>query len=277
MKMRKKALIIAIILCCVLLDLILHAITSAFCTIPEYSDFSILVELIGIEGTAAVWALLAFSVSAIVFIKHQGLFPEKGIKKGFRYGGSIAVLWLLGMLEGVILFNNPFPNEFITGLSDAVPVLLMGVLLSLIVSEKNSDGIISKYLVNKQVFVVLIFAGVFTIGRYIMYITGLIRSGYTTNPMQTLIWTLSMGICIGIIFILLTDMNNFKNYIKKSIRFGLFIFGLNWIMFLVFMPVMFKGYITDSFLRAAIDILTTFTGSCLAFGLIVKTNKKGLV
>jgi hypothetical protein len=71
-----------------------------------------------------------------VFYRVQHNIPGVGLKKGLRYGFAIALLWLFAMLEGVSLFGNPAINEFVVGLSDAIPVLLMGILLSLFVVKK---------------------------------------------------------------------------------------------------------------------------------------------
>lgn len=113
----------AIIVICVVLDVGLHVATSAYSTIPETPNYSTLAKLLGTEATAILWALLAFSGVAYVFHRFQDTIPGVGFSKGLRYGSAIALLWLFAMLEGVSLFSNSVINEFVIGLSDAIPVL----------------------------------------------------------------------------------------------------------------------------------------------------------
>lgn len=61
------------------------------------------------------------------------------MKKGLRYGTAIALIWLFAMLEGMSLFGNPIINEFIVGLSDAIPVFVLSILLSKLQIESESD------------------------------------------------------------------------------------------------------------------------------------------
>ena len=66
--------------------------------------------------------------------------PGEGVKKGLRYGTAIALLWLFAMLEGVSLFGNPIIKEFIVGLSDAIPVFGLSILLSKLQTEKVGES-----------------------------------------------------------------------------------------------------------------------------------------
>jgi hypothetical protein len=70
------------------------------------------------------------------------------------------------MLEGVSLFGNPVINEFVVGLSDAIPVLLMGILLSLFVIKKAKNNEPKSLAFNQKLLTICVFSGIFTIGRY---------------------------------------------------------------------------------------------------------------
>ena len=129
--------VVAIILACVLLDIVLHIVTSSYSTIPENPNFSLVASILGTEITASLWALFAFSGVAFVYWNIKSEIPGEGVKKGLRYGTAIALLWLFAMLEGVSLFGNPIINEFIVGLSDAIPVFGLSILLSKLQTEKS--------------------------------------------------------------------------------------------------------------------------------------------
>lgn len=265
--MNKKQLLktASIVVFCVLLDIALHAVTSAYSTMPENADFSKLVELFGIEITAALWALLAFSGAAYIFHRVHSNIPGAGKAKGLRYGSAISLLWLFAMLEGVSLFGNPIINEFVVGLSDAIPVFLMGVLLNRFIVKRSKNSESERLTHSPNMKALYVFAGIFLIGRYIAYFTGLIKSGYQTSPLYTFLWTLLMGICIGAACILLENTGNVLSVKRKATRFGFFVFGVNWATFLVFMPLLFSGYIMDVLIRIILDIFIVTIGYLLVF------------
>lgn len=253
--MRKgyKIKVVAIVLACVLLDIVLHVVTSPYSTMPENPNFSLAASVLGTEITVSLWALFAFSGVAFVFLRIRHEIPGDGVRKGLRYGTATALLWICAMLEGVSLFGNPFIKEFVVGLSDAIPVFVLSILLSMLQTGKNEADLSVTYFLRQKVKAISIFAGIFLTGRYIAYFSGVIQSGNQTRPLQTFIWTLLMGIAIGASFVLLADNRNERSLKHRAVKFGFLIFGMNWSVFLVFMPFVFSGYIFDVFLRIIID------------------------
>ena len=243
-----------IVLGSVVMDILLHILTTPFSTMPENPDLSQAASILGIEVTAILWALLAFSCAAFVFFRIRKEIPGEGFLKGLRYGMAISLLWQFAMLEGVSLFGNAIINEFVVGLSDAIPVLVMSILLSMlpITTEKSLPNVSSTG--KQKIVTILIFAGVFLAGRYAFYLTGVLRSGYLLRTLQTLLWTLLMGAVIGIAFLLVLQRNS-RSLRLEAARFGCMIFGINWAIFLVFMPLLFSGYLADAFLRIIIDTI----------------------
>ncbi len=265
--MKKKRLLktMAVILLCVVMDIALHVLTSAFSTMPQNPNYSKFAQLFGAEITAALWALLAFSGAAFVFYRIQSDIPGAGIVKGLRYGASISLLWLFAMLEGVGLFGNAIRNEFVVGLSDAIPAFILGLLLSLTIDRKKEIPQSKQLAFRQKSLTVCVITGAFFAGRYLAYYTGAIQSGYQTNPLYTLLWTLLMGVCIGTVCILLGDAGNALPLKRRAAKFGFLVFGVNWAAFLVFMPFLFSGFITDVLCRVVIDTLLVTTGYYLAF------------
>lgn len=253
----------AIILICVLIDIALHSVTSAYSTMPENPNYSKLAALFGTEITATLWAVLAFSGGACVFYRLQSSIPGVGLSKGLRYGTAISLLWLFAMLEGVALFGNTIINEFIVGLSDAIPAYLLGILLSLSMKGKNSE--LKQLALSQKMRAVCVFTGMFFIGRYAAYFTGVIRLGYQTSPFYTVLWTLLMGACIGVACILLENSGNALYLKRRAAKFSMLFFGVNWATFLLFMPLLFSGFLTDVLSRIILDILLVTIGYYLAF------------
>ncbi len=265
MKIGEWVKMAAIIVVCVLFDIGLHLVTTVYSTMPENPNYSIVAKLLGTEITASLWALLSFSGAAYVYCRIRNAIPGEGVKKGLRYGSAIALLWLFAMLEGVPLFGNPIINEFVVGLSDAIPIFLMGILLSLLKAVKGENAAVEPFTLGQKMTAVSMFSGIFLIGRYISYFTGVIQSGYQTSPFYTFFWTLLMGACIGVVGILLGNTGNTLFLERRAVKFGFFIFGINWAAFLIFMPLLFSGYLIDVLSRIIIDILLVTIGYYLAF------------
>jgi hypothetical protein len=241
---------------------------------PNNPNYSIVAKLLGMEITASLWALLSFSGAAYVYCRIRNAIPGEGIRKGLRYGSAIALIWLFAMLEGVSLFGNPIINEFMVGLSDAIPVFLMGILLSLVKTEKTENIAVKPFTLGLKIKALAIFTGIFLIGRYIAYFAGVIQAGYQTSPAYTFSWTLLMGACIGAVCILLGNTKNPMLLKRNSVKFGLLIFGVNWAVFLVFMPLLFSGYLVDVLFRITIDILLVTIAYYLTFSNRIELKHK---
>lgn len=266
MKTGKWVKIVAVVVVCVLFDIALHLVTDAYSTMPENPNYSMVAELLGTEITVTLWALLAFSGAAYVHCRIRNTIPGEGVKKGVRYGSAIALIWLFAMLEGVSIFGNPIINEFVVGLSDAVPVFLMAILLSLLTAGGGENVTVQPFNLRQQMAAVSIFAVIFLIGRYAAYIMGVILSGYQTGPLYTFFWTLLMGACIGVVCMLLGNIGDRLSLERRAAKFGFLIFGVNWATFLLFMPLLFSGYLIDVLSRIVIDTLLVTIGYYLTFG-----------
>lgn len=266
MKTGKWVKIVAVVVVCVLFDIALHLVTNAYSTMPENPNYSMVAELLGTEITVTLWALLAFSGAAYVYCRIQNVIPGEGVRKGVRYGSAIALIWLFAMLEGVSLFGNPIINEFVVGLSDAIPVFLMAILLSFLSAGGGEIVTVQPLNLRQQIVAVSIFAVIFLIGRYAAYIMGVILSGYQTSPLYTFFWTLLMGACIGVVCMLLGNIGDTLSLERRAAKFGFLIFGVNWATLLLFMPLLFSGYLIDVLSRIVIDTLLVTIGYYLTFG-----------
>jgi hypothetical protein len=245
------------------LAIVLHAIVGNFIVDTDELSYGALGRTLGPEVIGSIWALLAFSASALVFYRYQPRIRGTGFWKGLRYGTAVAFLWLVGMLEGVSLFGNPLANEFLIGLSDALPMMIMSILLGLFVFRSNNSaaGYPSHVrLVPTLVTIILVFLA----GRYLGYISGIVNSGHSDYPVQTFVWTLLMGLSVGVAFLLLWDAALDASTIRTATRFGVWIFGVNWVVFMVFIPLLFEGVLVDFLARVSLDIVVVVFGCYMA-------------
>ncbi len=259
----KWLLFAASVLTGAVLAIILHAVVGSFVVVADELEFGVLGRALGAEVVASFWALLAFSGSAYVFYRYHQTIPGEGFWKGLRYGSAIGILWLVGMLEGVALFGNPIHAEFLVGLSDAIPVLIMSILLGVFVfgSGDPSTGLPGRV---QPVPTLLTIALFYLAGRYAGYLSGLIGSGHAEYPVQTFVWTLLMGLSAGVVFLLLWNATISSSRIRSAASFGFWIFGINWIVFMAFIALLFEGTLIDVATRVSLDIAAVILGCYVA-------------
>ncbi len=89
-------------------------------------------------------------------------------------------------------------HELLAGVFNALPLILLGLLLGIFTATDNARTVNKKSLIS---ILVVVFS--FTIGRYSAYTVMHIESAYSTKPLAALIWTLCMGLWIGVIYRLL--------------------------------------------------------------------------
>ena len=166
----------------------------------------------------------------------------------------MACFGFFAMLEGAALFGNSIIKEIVVGLSDAIPVFLLSIFLGYVKPCKGSATYSMTGPPVRKHKVIALFAAIFLAGRYLAYTTDLIKSGIQERPIGTFMWTLLMGIAIGTSFVWLEAYRRQKSFRRRVGEFTLCFFGMNWFAFLMFMPLLFSGYIMDVLIRMAIDI-----------------------
>ena len=247
---------ITIVVISSILAIILHGLTSDSSTVPKEANWSFFVNILGFPVTAALYFFIAFGVISYIFYRYEENITGQKIEKGIRYGIGIGLLWLWGMLEGVGIWGNSLKNELVTGICDFIPILVMSLLLGICTVKSN---IINKKKMptnlGNMFLTIFIFSAIFFIGRYVLYYTNTINSGYLTSPSFTFIWTILMGVCIGIAYILLGQTTQSSSPLLSALKFGVIVFGVNWLVFLIFIPLIFNDFLIDTTIRIASDIL----------------------
>jgi len=255
--MSRKIKYIGIVTFSAILCIFLHLITPLALTseTPE-NTLSALALLLGIPLTALLWAGIAYSCVAFVFYLIEDRIPGKKGARGFRYGISIGALWLLGYVMCVPKFGNPFLTEFVGGLCDAIPVVVMGWLLGLFTTKKDLTDTSNTYNKNQSVIGIVIFMLFFFIARVSSYFMNIIDIGFQVNTVYTLVWTIVMGFCLGIVYMLLGKTITSSSALVSASKFGFLLFGLTWGIFIMFFPLMLKGQLINTILMFLIDTLS---------------------
>lgn len=250
-----------IVLFCAALDMTIHALqsTSLAQVNPSYFlSHGLLVPAI------LVWELLAFGMLAAIFLLIEARLPGKGWQKGIMYGLSFGIMYQVGMFECVLLFHTKLLDEFFTGFSDFLPILILGLLLGIFTTR--SDTVQKK---RSHWLSILIVAFFFLAGRYFSYAFLHISSAYRSEPVGTLMWTLCMGLWVGAIYWMLQSGSKGKSIVLRALYFILIIYGPNWLINQSFMLTVI-AFSPDLFLRVAYDLVFIALGVVVSGQLLKK-------
>jgi hypothetical protein len=192
---------------------------------------------------------------------------------GLRFGISFALIYLVGMQE-IVVSASPFTAwgiDFIMyqlsmGLSDAIPVFLLCMMITYFTFNINSIKIYKHKLLN-SIIAIFIIAVVFTVVRITGYKIGMIESDFSVYSIQVFVWTLLFGITLGFIYIYLRPIYSKMNF--QTLKLSVITIGMNWIIFNSFIGLIFKGLMPQMLLRSIIDTISLFITSLLV-GKIIK-------
>jgi hypothetical protein len=271
--MKRTIKYIGIAIFSAVLCLFLHAITPAVLTSETPNDtLSELALFLGFPLTALLWACIAYSCLAFAFSRIRDRIPGKKGARGFRCGIAIGALWLLGYVMCVPKFGYLFAPEFVGGLCDAIPVVVMGWGLDLLTTQKDSTDI-ENTLNKTQLWIgIAVFNLVFFLARTVAYYMNIIDTGFRVNAAYTLIWTMVMGFCLGVLYILLGKAIRSSSTLVSAIKFGFLLFGVTWGIFILFFPMMLKGELTNTILMFLIDTISVTAAYYLSEILIFRSR-----
>ncbi|MGE5423354.1 MAG: hypothetical protein ACM3QW_08820 [Ignavibacteriales bacterium] len=272
--MNRKVKYIGIVIISTLLFITLHLITPPALTSDTPRDILSALSLsLGLPLTALLWAGIAYSCVAFGFSLIEDRLPGKNATRGLHYGVSIGTLWLMGYVMTVPMYGNPFIPEFVGGLCDAVPVVLMGWLLGLSSTKEGFESAENAFKNNESFVGIAVFVLVYSLIRIVAYHLNIIDTGFQTDPVYTLAWTIIMGLCLGITYSLLGKTARSSSHFVSAIRFGFLLFGLTWGSFILFLPLVLKGQLTNTILMFLIDTLSVSIAYYLSETLINRSPR----
>lgn len=215
-----------------------------------------------------LFGLLTYGLLAIVFVLVQGRLPGTRIMKGLLFGFLFGGMWIAYLLE-------PLPHS--EGLSlidvlaypiaDSMTLLLEGLLMGRFIAS-DSEGP-ETVCMSPCMLTIASVPVVFLAGRLLSYNVFHIYSSYAARPFDTMIWAAATGTWIGIMYLFLRQGIATKSLLAKAAYFGLIIYGIDYLMFNLFIPLVFDYQIwpigaflsyADMFLRITMDIMFVIAG-----------------
>jgi len=243
-----------------IIDIIIHALW-----VPLYNyDFpaSYFVKNKLFEPAAGTFLLIVFIFLAFVFDLIQDKLSGDRISKGLRFGIAFGGLWFFGLIGSSIFLGSPLAKELAMGVADGLPLLILGVLLGkLTATDCDRISSIRLAVYARSVTVIAIF---FIAGQYLAFVLiGGHFPNFNIGGIGAFLWTLIMGLWIGIMYCLLEDKTRTDYPIKKAFRFGGIVFGINWFFFNLFLFLIIDVPLLDPFILAGLNIVSVIIGSAV--------------
>jgi hypothetical protein len=215
-----------------------------------------------------LFGLFTYGLLAIVFILIQDRLPGTRMKKGLMFGLLFGGMWIVYLLEPLPhVEGSPLIDVLVYPAADGITLVLEGLLMGRFIAADSREY--GTLLISSNIVIIASVPIVFLAGRLLCYNVFHIYSSYATRSFATIIWAAATGIWIGIMYYFLRLGISEKSLLAKALYFGLIIFGIDYIMFNLFMPLVFEYQIwpigaflsyTDLFLRAANDIIFVTIG-----------------
>lgn len=260
--------IILISIACAIIDVIIHALWAPLYEYDFPASYFIKNGLFG--PAAAVSLIIIYIALAVVFDFIQENMPGKKLSKGFRFGISFGGLWFIGLPGTSIFFGSPMKHELLTGAADGLVLLLLGLLLGIFTATDNSHTANNK----QKIFIlpVIIIALFFIVGQYLAFIfIGKNAPHFCITGPAAFIWTLSLGLWMGIMYCMLEQGIKKYSLRKRSLWFGGLIIGINWLLFNLFIILILDVSLLDPVILAGLNILSVTIGM-LAFEKVKEKN-----
>jgi len=270
---RNRWKIFGIVLICTMLDIIAHQFGPDVFNVVGIPQ-SIIVKNGLFIPAVIIMFLITFGVLAVIFVLIQDNLQGTKIFKGFIYGLSFGCLWFIGMIEASLILGTPLKNELFTGMADGLPIILMGLLLGVFTGTDTAKNNIKKRS-NENIISIFVITIFYVVGRYSSYTIIHIDSAYSTKPCATFLWTVGIGLWVGVMYWLLKQGLKGYSPIKRALMFGGLIYGTDWLLYNFFIPLFFETSLVDLLLRAGIDIVFVIVGVFM-FEKFVHTSKLAL-
>ncbi|MGZ5877214.1 MAG: hypothetical protein ACXWKP_34660 [Bradyrhizobium sp.] len=254
---------VMIVLACVIFDVALHRL-SAWMFDFDYFNNGLPQSVLVRNGTFPIAAVLAFSAMfGFLALNYRHSRSEIGgtpLWAGQRFFAPFAFIMFFGVLESAFIFPTPFKAEIITAVADAVPYLLLGVLLGYFTRSGTGEG-------GRQggapapwqsmLWVALFFVA----GRYLIsYPVLRIASGYIERAAGTFAWTVGCGLSMGAFYWLAGSRFSAATLMRRALRVGGLTLGIFWLMVQLFFALISEFSVPDLVIRATADIVYLVVG-----------------
>ncbi|WMT42162.1 hypothetical protein RE628_07015 [Paenibacillus sp. D2_2] len=202
----------------------------------------------------SIYGIFTYTIIASLYLIVRDQLSGNRWVRGMKYGAACSTIWIIYLLEPL---PHVKPLERIQyPLANGFAFLVMGIALSLLLTERSFKPKRTVQLrpTSFHIKMIISVAGCFFVGRLIQYLLFDIYSSFFYEPVQTLLWVVVTGICIGLIMRWFEAHITDKCAKRKLLLLGGALFGLNLLLFNFFLPIFFQADLVDLLVRSILDI-----------------------
>jgi hypothetical protein len=259
--MKRELQKIAIVALATILSLALHALAPS--PVPLTPDrLSIVANALSFVGTVTLFFLVTYYLIATLFLKFEHKLSGRKLHRALLFGCLVGGIWWVGMIEGMFAFGTDFAEEFLMGLLDFIPIVALCLLLAIFMVQEKAQP--RGHSINWGV--ALVEAGLFSIlfvaGRTIRYLT--IGAGYELEELAAvMLWTAVFAVMIALNYAFLKSTFQKGSVKQSALRFTFILFGLHYMLFVYFVPLIFSGLFFDLTIVLVYDLILVLLASIL--------------
>jgi hypothetical protein len=207
-----------------------------------------------------IYGLILFGSFAVVFVMIQEQLPGSKLLKGLSFGLSFSGMWVVYLLEPLPgTLKTPLIELISYAIADGLTFSLLGVVLGMFLGSDTKDS--RKGALSYRIMSLVTVAIFFITARYLYYSVFKIYSSFADRPFLTMLWTIITGIWLGIMYLWLSPGIKVKTPIIKAVYFGVLVFGINYTLFNLFLPIVFDASVIEFLIRSLIDIIPVTIGA----------------
>jgi hypothetical protein len=206
-----------------------------------------------------LFGIITFGLLAVIFVMIQDRLPGTKMVKGFLLGLSFSGLWIVYLLEPLPSSSNMSLVDLISyPIADGLTIVFLGLILGKFLGSDSTFQ--RKDILSQKIMSLVTIASFYIAARYIDYTVFKIYSSFPDKPLTTMLWTAITGIWIGIMYLLLSPGIEVKTPALKAIYFSFLVFGIDYTLFNLFIPIVFEASIVEFLVRSIMDIIPVCIG-----------------
>jgi hypothetical protein len=222
----------------------------------------------------SIYALFVYSILAAAFLIFSRGIAGGRIARGLKYGAALASIWVVFLFEQLPHGTSFLLDNVLYALVDALALLIMGLLLGLLLTDKNygneglrgTASIKTRATPAKTVAWVSITVVVFVLGRLLQYNVFGTYSSFESRPAVTILWCIGAGAVSAAVTIWLRNRAATTGKFRHPFVIACSLFAVNLAFFNFFMPLVLDVSILDLVIRTGIDSIA------IALGLLIATS-----
>lgn len=250
-----------------LLSAIVHGLGPAVPHIEAPANHSAVARAVGFGRLAGLYMLLAYAVQVWSLHRLARRWQPHPSRSLSLAALLLAGLWFVGSFEGAFE-GETYVDLLGLALGDSVPIVIALALFARLSSRQGrlSDGTPAQSASSMGTFLAVVSVAALSAWvRFGVMDIASFHSGKTIHPVGIKVWTLALGLFLGVAYAVWMHVDAHVGAIERSLRFVFVLFGTNWLVFNLFCPLMLTESLIDFLLfRWAFDVLAVLAGTLIA-------------